>query len=646
MALRPSLSNLLGLILVLARLSLATALVQETTRHVLKESHPVPKGWRLAHRAPRDHLLTLRIGLAPATAGEVERSLDEISNPFHPRFRQYMSLEDVHQLVRPSDDTIAVVENWLGGCGLKDGDYTFSPGQDWIVIPNLSVASAEELLQTSYHVYWNGKRDLVRATAWSLPLHLHEVIEVVHPTTSFLAPEVPLRPREDPDTSNAASNSLNNAAEDIGDDGAAMVGIDLANPPMDLSPKQACNTSAITPICLRTLYGTLNYTAQAPDKNSMALANYLGEFNNRSDTRQYLATYRPEATSGADDFAIVEIAGAVNRQEPASQAQLNRGAGREGNLDAQVLLGLAYPTPLTTYSTGGTAPYDADPSLPAADNEPFLAWLEHMLAQAELPAVVSTSYAEPEYTVPAAYAARVCRGFAQLGARGVTVVFGSGDWGVGRPEQCHAKGEPDVARFVPLFPESCPYGTSVGATRGGITSAAAVAHNERNGFVSGGGFSDYFARPAYQDHAVAGYRARLGGLHDGLYNPGGRAYPDVAAAGYRIATVWNGTVRAVDGTSASAPIFAGVVALVNDALLAEGKPPLGFLNPWLYAGGGLGAFRDVTEGSTKGCNTSGFPALDGWDAASGFGTPWFPDFKAQALQSRFRFTKPWYMAGL
>jgi tripeptidyl-peptidase I len=75
-----------------------------------------------------------------------------------------------------------------------------------------------------------------------------------------------------------------------------------------------------------------------------------------------------------------------------------------------------------------------------------------------------------------------------------------------------------------------------------------------------------------------------------------------------------------DGTSASTPTVASIISLVNDALIVEGRPPLGFLNPWIYSKG-LEAFNDVTIGSAPGCNTTGFPAVKGWDAVSGFGTP-------------------------
>lgn len=60
--------------------------------------------------------------------------------------------------------------------------------------------------------------------------------------------------------------------------------------------------------------------------------------------------------------------------------------------------------------------------------------------------------------------------------------------------------------------------------------------------------------------------------------------------------------------------------LVNDALVAAGKKPLGFINPWLYSKA-YKTFTDVTIGSSFGCNTTGFPATEGWDAVTGFGTP-------------------------
>jgi tripeptidyl-peptidase-1 len=89
----------------------------------------------------------------------------------------------------------------------------------------------------------------------------------------------------------------------------------------------------------------------------------------------------------------------------------------------------------------------------------------------------------------------------------------------------------------------------------------------------------------------------------------------------------------LDGTSASSPTAAAVIALVNDALIAAGKPTLGFLNPWLYSKG-FQAFTDITSGSTRGCDGAGFPAAKGWDPATGFGTPYFPKLKDLALKGK------------
>jgi tripeptidyl-peptidase I len=168
--------------------------------------------------------------------------------------------------------------------------------------------------------------------------------------------------------------------------------------------------------------------------------------------------------------------------------------------------------------------------------------------------------------------------------------------------------------FLPAFPTSCPWVTSVGGTQGYLPEVAVSR------FGSGAGFSNYFPQPSYQASAVSGYLSKIGSLYSGFYNASGRAYPDVAAQGNHDIIVWGGNVTTIGGTSASSPTFAAVIALVNDALIAAGKPSLGFINPWIY-GGAYKALNDITSGSSVGCNTSGFPAEVGWDAVTGYGTP-------------------------
>ncbi|KAH9174179.1 hypothetical protein EDB89DRAFT_1849193, partial [Lactarius sanguifluus] len=66
----------------------------------------------------------------------------------------------------------------------------------------------------------------------------------------------------------------------------------------------------------------------------------------------------------------------------------------------------------------------------------------------------------------------------------------------------------------------------------------------------------------------------------------------------------------------------GIISLLNDYRLSQGKRPLGFLNPWLYDGG-LNGLNDIISGSNLGCNTNGFSAIVGWDPVTGLGTPDF-----------------------
>lgn len=258
---------------------------------------------------------------------------------------------------------------------------------------------------------------------------------------------------------------------------------------------------------------------------------------------------------------------------------------------------------------------------PATDtNEPYLQFLNAVLDMDTLPQIISSSYGDDEQTVPEAYAKKVCNLFAQLGAKGTSFLTASGDNGVGPTADCFTNNGSNTPTFLPSFPDGCPYVTSVGATKN--FNPEVVAFDSANGFSSGGGFSNYFARPTYQNDnsVVKNYISSLGGEFDGLYNQAGRGYPDIAAQGQRFVTIWNGTIAILDGTSCSTPTASAILSLVNDALLAAGKPALGFLNPWLYSTG-YSAFSDITSGSAIGCGGSGFPAFAGWDAVSGFGTP-------------------------
>ena len=147
-----------------------------------------------------------------------------------------------------------------------------------------------------------------------------------------------------------------------------------------------------------------------------------------------------------------------------------------------------------------------------------------------------------------------------------------------------------------------------------------AAPNGPLSYYSGGGFSSVFPRPAWQEKAVKKYLSKYAPKYgESVFNSSGRAYPDVAALGLNLATVYQNKTRGVGGTSASAPIFASIINLLNEERLAKGKGPIGFLNPTIYKHPEM--FNDITIGGNPGCNTQGFPASPEWDPVTGYGTP-------------------------
>ncbi|KAJ6573476.1 subtilisin-like protein [Mycena vulgaris] len=152
---------------------------------------------------------------------------------------------------------------------------------------------------------------------------------------------------------------------------------------------------------------------------------------------------------------------------------------------------------------------------------------------------------------------------------------------------------------------------------------------EQGATFSAGGFSEYFPQQDWQSTAVNAYLAQLGSQYAGRFNRGGRGYPDVSAQGYRLEIIQQGQQKLVAGTSCSSPIFAAIIALLNDERLNAGRPVLGFLNPWLYAN--PGAFNDIVGGNNPGCGTLGFSAIDGWDPVTGLGTPDYSRMRVATL---------------
>lgn len=197
----------------------------------------------------------------------------------------------------------------------------------------------------------------------------------------------------------------------------------------------------------------------------------------------------------------------------------------------------------------------------------------------------------------------------------------------------------EPARLWPSWPASSPWVTAVGATTfaGAKVGAPEVATTQ---FGSGGGFSREWDRThaTWQEAAVSSYLHAPGVAPppSGMFPAHGRATPDVSALGEGYQVVDGRKIQSIGGTSASAPLVASMISLLNEARLQAGKPPMGFVNPFLYRCASKGCFTDVTVGTNAIDRTgaplkAGWNATKGWDPVTGLGSPRFDKLLEAAL---------------
>jgi tripeptidyl-peptidase-1 len=580
---------------------------QDARRHLfdntmqLKEKiEAIPAGWHFEAPAAPDHQIELRIGLGQPAIGTaaLEEKLLQTSDPGHTEYGKHLSQEEVDAHTRPSEATLSAVKTWLKQQGLTK--QALRPGHDGVLTVRLSVAKAQNLLQTPFGIYVSetGQR-VVRSAEYSLPLAVHEHIAFIQPTTHFGTPRTLSRV--------AKSRPLDTERHE----GDGLV---------DLH----CD-KVITPRCLLDMYNFPNSSVQVANKSRFAIVGFLNEVANKADADLFLNRYVPELHHETgkhrnDSFHVTTLQEGPNDQSAESGTS-------EAALDVQYGLALAQKIPIDFISIGGRRKITEDGPKPPIDDEdePWLELVAHLesLDADQLPQTMSISYGDWERDVPRPYMVAVCDGFMRLALRGMSILVSSGDDGVGDGSKTCGAANGTPARFLPGFPANCPYVTTVGGT---------VKLEEHAASFSGGGFSDHFARPLYQEDAVQEYLLHLSGKHATAFNRTGRAYPDVAAQGVNYVIYEKGKRMMTSGTSASAPTFAAAVALLNNDLMLKGKPPLGFLNPFLYGVGRTG-LRDITVGRNPGCGTDGFGTAVGWDPVTGLGTPDYGALRELSMQS-------------
>ncbi|KAF7712670.1 Tripeptidyl-peptidase sed1 [Penicillium ucsense] len=613
---------------------------------VHERRHLVPESWTSSKKLDGSMILPVRIGLTQSNLDRGHDLLMKMSSPSSSSYGKYMTEAEVHDFFAPGAKAVGDVRAWLESSGISADRISHSVNKQWLQF-DASTEELEKLLRTEYHLYDNPQtgRSHIACREYLVPRSVREHIDFITPGIS---------PREVTGVTPINKEKLKKRR---------IQGSPIEVQPVEAglmdkyrgkqTPPEACDT-AVTPECIRQMYNIPKGHSATPG-NELAIFEDLGDVYAQEDLNLFFSTFAPEIPVGTHP-KLDSVDGGVAPTTPAN-------AGAESDLDFQISYPIIWPQNSILFQTDDMVyennyTYDGflntlldsidgsycsqvsplDPPYPDPNPGGYKGSLECGIYKR--PNVLSISYGGAEADLPIAYQRRQCNEFLKLGLQGMSVVVSSGDSGVegrgGDPTPNNCLGDSGKI-FAPQFPATCPYITTVGATvipKG----ATAQSHNEVavSRFPSGGGFSNIYARASYQALAVAEYFAKADpgypyyetvnnrsfGAHGGIYNRIGRGYPDVSAIGDNVVIYNQEKAVLIGGTSASAPVFAAILTRINEERLAAGRPPVGFVNPVLYAH--PEAFYDVTQGTNPGCGTSGFSAAKGWDPLTGLGTPNYP----------------------
>jgi len=530
---------------------------------VEKQQQHLREDWVVLEKANGGDKHTVSIAVKQKNLDLLHNKLMDVSSPNSPQRGQYLTWDEAHQLTANPDATASIL-SWLQQNGVevksvhKHGHY---------IKAETDVSTWEKLLSTSFSRMTRSDGEnsptVVRATTdVSLPEDIAEHVEGIFRTTQLPPPMNP---------------------------GPIVTPLDPAS-----------NAANVDPAIIKAYY---KVTGEGSASVSQSVVETINQVASPSDLAVFQTEFNLPSQTIAKDI------GAHNSD---LICKINPNSCAEANLDVQYMMAMAPGTPLTYW-------YDSDFSAPFED------WIEQVAADANPPLVNSISYGGPEPLMAASILTTFNTEAMKLGAQGVSIFVSSGDDGVAGNG---ARGNASACGYEPSFPATSPYITAVGATQGGpLGGEEVVCSGNTSGVItSGGGFSTFYDQPDWQASAAATFLSRDSSAVSGFAS--GRGYPDVAMAGLNYPVVIGGSTYLVSGTSAAAPVVAGMVTLINSRLVEQGKPPVGFINPTLYANNGA-AFNDIVTGNNKcsaggagaaTCCSQGFNAVEGWDAATGWGS--------------------------
>ncbi|WPH02942.1 alkaline serine protease AorO [Acrodontium crateriforme] len=622
--------------------------------HALHEKRETPtRNWQKRSPVAREIKMPMRIGMKQSNLHQADALLLEISDPDSPKYGKHYSQDEVIELFAPSDLTVSAIRSWLESAGIAAHRISVSANKQWIQF-DADVDEAEGLFKTKYYNYEHEPtgRKSIATDEYHVPAHIQEHIDYVLPGLRLMAGGKATPAARQKNTKRGISGPI------IG----SIIGNDTVKA-IQKAELTMCD-QYITPPCVAAMYNITQAT-KAAKGNELGIFEE-GDFYGAEDLAEFFTLFAQNIPIGTEPI----LEGVDGGFAPGLYAT------GESDLDFQLAYPIVYPQQTILFQTddifyatgllslssssgflntffdaidgsycdytayGETGDSSIDPEYP--DPNPLGYQGQRMCGKYKPANVISISYGEQEDDLPTNYQQRQCSEIMKLGMQGVTVVLASGDSGVaarstddGNSDGCLGTGQV----FSPDFPASCPYVLGVGATllTGDVSKDEEVAVTR---FPSGGGFSNIYPTPDYQKDAVTGYISQYttgyksynfttptnnptpAQYGDGIFNNGGRGYPDVSAVGDNVVVITNGMPTLIGGTSASAPVVASILNRINEERIAAGKSTIGFVNPTLYKN--PSAFHDITVGSNAGCGTNGFSVSPGWDPITGLGTPNYP----------------------
>jgi kumamolisin len=343
-------------------------------------------------------------------------------------------------------------------------------------------------------------------------------------------------------------------------------------------PAAADGAVSYTPIQVAAAYG---YPSGTGAGQCVALIELGGGFSQTD-----LATYFGGLGVATPSVAAVSVDGAEN--SPTGDPD---GPDGEVMLDIEMVGAIAPQTNIAVYFAPNTDAGFLDAITTAVHDT------------TNKPSVISISWGGPESSWTAQAMTAMDEAFQAAATMGITVCVASGDNG-------SSDGVDDGADHVD-FPASSPFALACGGTSleaGGTNISSEVVWNSGGGNgASGGGISSFFALPTWQSglNAVNSQGESLALTNRGVPDVAGDADPNT---GYDV--LIDGTNTVIGGTSAVAPLWAALIALINQ----RSGTPAGYINARLYQN--PNALRDITSG-----NNGDFDAAVGWDACTGLGSP-------------------------